>query len=353
MKVVPVLLCGGAGTRLWPASREDRPKQFVPLLGDCSTFQQTVLRVADPGTFDRPIVICNESYRDLVAQQLAEASAVADIVLEPCRRDSGPAILAGALWAERRRAGSVVLALPTDHVVKQPETFREACRIGRASVAGNRILTFGVRPDRPSSEYGYIRPAGDRAPGPVAAFVEKPDFATAEKYVAADYLWNSGNFMFRADVLAAEYGRFDPQTLAFVRAAISQAQVDGNAAYLHRESFEAATRRSFDYAVMEKTALADVLPISVGWSDVGSWQALWELSDKDPNNNAANGRAVFESAHNCCVISDRATVAVHEVDDIVVIVDGDTILVSRRGANMRTLVGKLKAEAPDLLKTAT
>jgi mannose-1-phosphate guanylyltransferase / mannose-6-phosphate isomerase len=217
-RIIPLIMCGGAGTRLWPASRENMPKQFIGLFGERSTFQDTILRVRDRATFDRPIIVSHEAYRSMVVEQLAAIGAEADILLEPCRRDSGPAILAGALHALARRADAIVLALAADHVVKYPDRFRGACFAGLDDVASGRILTFGVRPDGPSSEYGYIQPAGcdGEKPCPIVRFVEKPDRATAERYVAEGYLWNSGNFMFRADVLIDEYRHLDAATVRLV-----------------------------------------------------------------------------------------------------------------------------------------
>ncbi len=212
-RIIPLVMCGGAGTRLWPASREVRPKQFLPLFGPRSTFQQTLLRVSDPELFDRPIIITNAAYRFLVLEQLAEIGVDADVLLEPVRRDSGPAIVAGALFAQTRRDEAVVLALAADHVVQNVEAFRAACRQGLAGAEAGRIVTFGVKPERAATEYGYIA-LGETVVGEVRAvarFVEKPDAATAAAYVDEGYLWNSGNFMFRAEVLLDEYRKSDAE----------------------------------------------------------------------------------------------------------------------------------------------
>src|SRR5437762_68466 len=201
--LIPVLMCGGAGTRLWPVSRESMPKQFVPLVGDRSTFQQTLERVANP-MFARPIVITNADFRFIVAEQLRELGLEADIVLEPARRESGPAVAVAAALAARRDPAAITLVLAADHVIRKPDAFLAACRDAAAAAAAGRIVTFGVRPSAPATNYGYIRP-GAKLNGAAAlaveAFVEKPDAATAARYVADNYLWNSGNFMFRADVM--------------------------------------------------------------------------------------------------------------------------------------------------------
>src|ERR1700754_797258 len=210
-RIIPLIMCGGAGTRLWPGSREVRPKQFLPLFGARSTFQDTLLRVSDAGLFGRPIVITNAAYRFTVLEQLAEIGLEADVLLEPARRDSGPAIVAGALFAQTRDKDSVVLALAADHVVRDAPAFIAACRQGLAAADAGRIVTFGIKPERAATEYGYISP-GEVVSGDVRAvakFVEKPDQPTAAEYIKSGYLWNSGNFMFRADVLLGEYRKFD------------------------------------------------------------------------------------------------------------------------------------------------
>ncbi len=351
-RIVPLIMCGGAGTRLWPASREVRPKQFLSLFGKRSTFQDTVLRVSDQGLFERPIVITNAAYRFMVLEQLAEIGLEADILLEPVRRDSGPAIAAGAVFAEARDGDAIVLALAADHIVQNTAAFIAACRQGLVAAASGHIVTFGVQPERAATEYGYISPgkviAGEvRA---VAKFVEKPDPATAAGYIDAGYLWNSGNFMFRASVLLDEYRKVDADSVASIGEAVAKAGRDIGFVTLDPVSFEKALAISIDYAVMEKTARASVVPVSCGWSDVGSWHAVWELSDKDGQGNAAQGPAVFEDSRNCNVSTDKALVALEGVDDLVVVATEDAVLVSRqKDANgLKRLVAKVKMVAPEV-----
>ncbi|QDL97990.1 mannose-1-phosphate guanylyltransferase/mannose-6-phosphate isomerase [Rhodopseudomonas palustris] len=351
-RCVPLIMCGGAGTRLWPASREVRPKQFLPLFGKRSTFQETLLRVSDPALFGRPIVMTNTGYRFIVLEQLSELGIEADILLEPARRDSGPAIAAGAVLADQRDANAVVLALAADHVVRDTRSFVEACRAGKVAADEGFIVTFGVKPERPASDYGYIRP-GDRITDgvfKVGTFVEKPDAATAATYVEQGYLWNSGNFMFRAASLLEEYRQHDPDSIASITEAVTGAGRDLGFVTLAPEAFGRARAISVDYAVMEKTARAAVVPVDCGWSDVGSWHAVWELSDKDDHGNAAQGMAVFEDSRNCNVTSDKALVALEGVDDLVVVATTDAILVSRqKDANgLKRLVAKLKTVAPEV-----
>ena len=265
-KIIPLIMCGGAGTRLWPASREVRPKQFLPLFGTRSTFQETILRVSDPALFDRPVVITNNAYRFMVSEQLAEIGIEADILLEPMRRDSGPAIAAGAAFAQTRANDAVVLALAADHVVQDNAAFVAACREGLVAADQGRIVTFGVAPERAATEYGYINP-GDVVSGKVRSvkqFVEKPDAAKAAEYVKAGYLWNSGNFMFRASVLLDEYRSVDAASVQAVTDAVTKAGRDLGFITLDEAAFGSAKAISIDYAVMEKTKHAAVVPVACG-----------------------------------------------------------------------------------------
>ena len=351
-RIIPLIMCGGAGTRLWPASREVRPKQFLPLFGTRSTFQDTLLRVSDADLFARPIIITNAAYRFMVLEQLAEIGIEADVLLEPMRRDSGPAIVAGAAFAQTRDQDAVVLALAADHVVRDSAAFLAACRAGLAAAETGLIVTFGINPERAATEYGYISPgapvSGDvRA---VAKFVEKPDQPTAERYIREGYLWNSGNFMFRAGVLLDEYRKSDAGSVQTITDSVTKAGRDLSFIILESDAFAAAKPISIDYAVMEKTERAAVAPVSCGWSDVGSWHAVWELSDKDEQGNAARGTAVFEDSRNCNVVTDKALVALEGVDDLVVVAAQDAVLVSRqRDANgLKRLVAKLKTVAPEV-----
>lgn len=351
-RIIPLIMCGGAGTRLWPASREVHPKQFLQLFGPRSTFQDTLLRVSDAALFERPVVITNTAYRFMVLEQMAEIGLEADILLEPMRRDSGPAIAAGAAFAQMRDSEAIVLALAADHVVRDIDAFLVACRQGLAAAEAGRIVTFGVQPERAATEYGYISP-GEVISGEVrsvARFVEKPDLKTAAEYVKAGYLWNSGNFMFRASVLLDEYRNVDPDSVQAVTDSVTKAGRDLGFVTLDPDAFGSAKAISIDYAVMEKTSRAAVVPVACGWSDVGSWRAVWELSDKDAQGNAAQGAAVFEDSRNCNVSTDRALVALEGVDDLVIVATQDAVLVSRQkdAGGLKRLVAKLKTVAPEV-----
>jgi mannose-1-phosphate guanylyltransferase/mannose-6-phosphate isomerase len=344
-------MCGGAGTRLWPASRENRPKQFLPLFGPLSTFQETVRRVSDPALFGRPIIVTNGQYRFLVTEQLAEIGAEADILLEPVRRDSGPAIVAGSLFARNRDKDCMVVALAADHVVTDTGAFAKVCvAASRAAATDNRIVTFGVRPNRPATEYGYIR-AGAAIGADIFAidqFVEKPDAATAKRYVAEGYLWNSGNFLFPAALLLEEYRAFEPDSAGAIGQAVAAAGRDLGFVTLNPEAFSRAAAKSIDYAVMERTTHAAVMPVSYGWSDVGSWQAVWELSARDSAQNAAQGSAYFVDSSGCYVAADKQLVALFGLQDVVVVATADAVLVARReeADGLRRVVAKLKDVAP-------
>jgi len=348
--IVPLVMCGGAGTRLWPASREGRPKQFLPLLGPRSTFQETMLRVSDASIFGRPIVITNAEYRFIVKEQLDEIGIVADILLEPIRRDSGPAIAAGAVFGEKRDGDPIMMALAADHQVADSAAFVAACREAASAALDGRIVTFGVKPDRPAIDYGYIRPGNEIGRGvfEVQQFVEKPDAETAKRYIAEGHLWNSGNFIFRARDLLSEYASFESQSVSATSDAIEAAGSDIGFVTIDASHFSRAKAISIDYAVMEKTKRAAVIPVSYGWSDIGSWHAVWELSPHDAQGNAVQGRAVFVDTRNSFVSSEKPLVALFGVEDVVVVASEDAVLIADRKntAEMKRLVTRLKEVAP-------
>ncbi len=347
VKIVPVILCGGAGTRLWPASRETRPKQFLPLAGPRSTFQEAVLTVSDTELFAKPIVVANRDHGFLVNEQLEGIGASAEILLEPCRRDSGPAVAAAALFALSRDPEAVVLVLAADHLVRRPDIFRAACAAALPVAEAGHIVVFGVSPATPSTAYGYIRPGAALAEtglSAVEAFVEKPDAATAARYLADGYLWNSGNFLFSAKIMLGEYEAVDPRTVKAVAEAVGSAEKDLNFLRLNEEAFGRATARSLDYAVMEHTLRAAVLPIDHGWSDLGTWDAIWDVGTKDSSGNVVRGPVEMVGSTNSFAMSDRHLIAVAGLDDVVVVADDDAILVARRSDadSIRATVTKLR-----------
>lgn len=348
--IIPLLMCGGAGTRLWPLSRESEPKQFLRLFGKRSTFQDTVLRITDPGIFERPIVVTNAAYRFVVQEQLKELGIEGDILLEPVRRDSAPGIAAGAAFAAARDSDAIVVAVAADHVVSDTSGFRDACRVAADVARTGYITTFGITPTRPATEYGYIKrgePLGNAA-FKVERFVEKPDLDTATRYVDEGYLWNSGNFVFPAEKLLDEYRRNEPASAEAVSVAVGSAKRDLGFIALNSDAFSQVTAKSIDYAVMERITDTAVVPVSHDWSDVGSWQAVWELSGKDEQGNVAQGEVVFADARDCNVIANKAVVALDGVDNLTVIVTDDAVLVSNQKdpARFKRLIGTLRQRAP-------
>jgi mannose-1-phosphate guanylyltransferase / mannose-6-phosphate isomerase len=349
-QIVPVIMCGGAGTRLWPVSRESMPKQFVSLVGAQSTFQQVLARTSDPALFTRPIVITNDDFRFVVGEQLRECGITADVVLEPMRRDSAPAVTAAAqLVAERDRDG-LVLVLAADHVIRKPDAFREACRQAAAAAAEGRIVTFGIEPTHPATSYGYIRPGAKLNGGSIRAvdaFVEKPDAGTASQYIADSYLWNSGNFLFQASTMLAEIKRFEPDMAEAVKAAVVGRTRDLEFQRLAAEHFARAPARSIDYAVMERTELAAVVPADLGWSDVGSWNSVWDVLDHDAAGNVTEGPVITLDSRNSLVHAEETVLtALVGLDDVVVVTTADAVLVVARDQveKVKTLVDHLKLQ---------
>jgi mannose-1-phosphate guanylyltransferase/mannose-6-phosphate isomerase len=347
-KVVPVILAGGAGTRLWPVSRDALPKQFLPLVGERSTYQDTLLRVADGGLFAPPIVITGADFRFFARRQAEDVGIDVTVVIEPMRRDSGPAVAAAAALARSRDPEAVVLALAADHVILDVEEFSAACLAGLKAAEAGRIVTFGITPSAPKTSYGYIRRGqaieSDQVFA-VEAFVEKPDPQTAVRYVAEGYLWNSGNFLFRAEVLLGELGRFEPAMAAAVEAAVAGAKEDLGFVRLATEAFGSAPQKSIDYAVMEKTELAAVVVGNFRWSDIGSWDAIFDIAERDKAGNAVYGAVVTTDARNCVIHSPDRLTAVIGTDDLVVVSTPDAVLVipRARAQEVRELVGKLKS----------
>ena len=349
-RLIPVVMCGGAGTRLWPVSRESMPKQFVPLVDERSTFQQVLGRIADAELFERPIIITNSDFRFIVAEQLRECEIEADIVLEPMRRDSAMAVAVAAALARERDPEAVVLILAADHVVRNVEAFKSACREAAIAAADGLIVTFGINPTFPATHYGYIRP-GSKVNGGAAlaveAFVEKPDAETAGDYVAENYLWNSGNFAFRADIMLEEIAHYEPEIAAAAKLAVEGMARDLDFLRLPAEPFGQAPKKSIDYAVMERTDRAAVVPVDLGWSDVGSWSAVWDVMSHDADGNASTGSVVFHDSRNSLVRSEDAILtAVVGLEDIIVVATPDAVLVTSRdkAEQVKGLVEQLKAQ---------
>ena len=361
-----VLLSGGSGTRLWPLSREAYPKQFLPLLGEHSLLQATWLRVRDlpgvgaPNVVDNLVVVANEEHRFMVAEQLRELGARADaLILEPVGRNTAPAIAVAALRAMAEGEDPILLVLPSDHVIGDEAGFRAAvgAALPVAESGGQHgrgaLVTFGIVPNAPETGYGYILAKGSKATGgegarPIERFVEKPDLATATAYLASgDYFWNSGMFLFRASRYLEELETFAPQILAQCRAAIAGATVDNDFLRLDRAAFEACPSDSIDYAVMEQTAHAFVLPIDVGWNDVGTWSALWQIAEQDADGNAHRGDVLAIDTRNTLAWSQGRLIALIGLDDMVVVDTDDALLVAHRDRvqDVKRIVAQIKDDA--------
>jgi mannose-1-phosphate guanylyltransferase/mannose-6-phosphate isomerase len=329
--ITPVILVGGSGKRLWPLSRESMPKQFVPLLGKLSTFQQTLQRVADRSLFAKPVIATNDSYRFMVEGQAKELDIDIEILVEPSRRDSGPAIAAAAAYTKSLGA-QAVLALASDHLVIGMKEFLEGCREGLVAVQQGGIVTFGIPPTEPKTDYGYIRPSSESI-GPVlkvAAFVEKPSAQKAMLYIAEGLLWNSGNFLFPPALLLSEMARFEPEMAAAAEEAVTKAKRSSSTIFLDAEAFAKAPAKSIDYAVMERTDKCWVVPARFRWSDLGTWDALLDVGSADSEGNVIEGTVEIDHVRNSYIRSDGPLTAVIGVEDVVVVAMNDAVLVGHR-----------------------
>jgi mannose-1-phosphate guanylyltransferase/mannose-6-phosphate isomerase len=327
MPVYPVIMCGGGGTRLWPASSASVPKQFLALVGDQSTFQETAARVAGVEEFAQLVIIGNHSYADLIETQLHDIGLSAALILEPVGRDSGPAIAAAAAWIAQSDPSGVAVVVASDHHLPDAASFRTAVSVAVAAAREGRIVTFGVEPRAPSPAYGYIQPAAGEGPVvPIAAFVEKPKAADALAYVNAGYLWNSGNFVARAETLLAAFDAHSPEISRVARDAVSKARLTPGRTILS-DVFATAPKISFDYAVMEKTPNAAVLPVSFDWSDLGAWSAVLAVSKRDAAGNAVLGEAILVNTQDCLIRTDGPQVVTIGVRDLAVVVENGAVLV--------------------------
>ncbi|MBB3225868.1 mannose-1-phosphate guanylyltransferase/mannose-6-phosphate isomerase [Luteibacter sp. Sphag1AF] len=349
--IVPVILSGGSGTRLWPLSRQNRPKQFLALVGDSTLFQQTVERTAKLNDAAAPIVVCSEDHRFTVAEQLQDLGIKgASILLEPSPRNTAPAIALAAMHALAADANAVLLVLPADHLIGKESSFVSAVSRATPLADDGWLVTFGIRPEAPETGFGYIR--RDRALSDagftVGSFVEKPDMDTARRYVeSGEYDWNSGMFLFSAARYLEELKAHSPDIHAASQAVFQTAHGDLDFVRFDKAAMDAVPDNSIDYAVMEKTDRAAVVPVSCAWSDIGSWSALWEASDKDTDGNVTDGDVIALDTRNTLVRTHaRHLVATIGLDDVVIIATPDATLVAARDKvqDVKKLVDRLKKD---------
>ena len=345
----PVVLAGGSGSRLWPKSRAALPKQFLALTSEQTMLQETLQRL-DGSSAANPIVICNDAHRFLVAEQLRQMGGDhGGIILEPVGRNTAPAIALAALHAMQTDDDPVLLVLAADHLIKDSAGFQAAVSKANELAMDGNLVTFGIVPDQAHTGYGYIK--GGEAIGvgmKVDEFVEKPDLATAQQYVdSGNYFWNSGMFMFKASVYLAELKKHAPEMYSICEQAIASESKDLDFIRIDPEIFATCPDDSIDYAVMEKTALAAMVPLDAGWSDVGSWSSLWETADnKDENGNVIVGDAILEGVNNSYINSEERLIAVVGLDDVVVVETKDAVMVANKNKvqDIKNVVNKLKAE---------
>lgn len=357
--LLPVVLSGGSGTRLWPLSREKYPKQLLPLIGEDSLLQATIRRIEGLAgiRLEAPMVVCNEEYRFVIAEQLRLMNIAGTILLEPVGRNTAPALTLAALAAMREGGDPILLVMPADHVILDTAAFQTVVRKGMTLATEGAVVTFGITPDSPETGFGYIQYGVELREGGaygIARFVEKPDLATAQAYLDdGNYLWNSGLFMLRASVWLAAIAICRKDILIACRAAWDQGSVDGEFLRVGKEAFAQCPSDSIDYAVMERIAAGDnalphgvVIPLAAGWSDVGAWDSLWQVLPKDGEGNVSQGDVLLHDCRNTLVMSGSRLVACVGVEDVVVVETPDAILVVHKDKtqDVKKIVDSLKRE---------
>lgn len=353
--MIPVILSGGSGTRLWPLSRSSYPKQFLSITEEKTLFQLTLERISklnqELANFQNPIIVTNENHRFIVAEQLRLQKTLAQILLEPIARNTAPAIAAAAELALSHGEDPVLLILAADHVIEQQESFNQAVEVGLTAAESGKLVTFGIVPTSPETGYGYIKAQQkieetQLQSYPVAQFVEKPNLETAQQYLAdGSYLWNSGMFMFKASTYLQELEKFNPAIVKNAKNAIRESKNDLDFVRLDKTSFEQCPEDSIDYAVMEKTEHAVIVPLNVNWNDVGAWNSVWEVSDKDENGNSIRGDVIAHNTHNSLIHAETRLVSTLGLENVVVIETADAVLVADQSKvqDIKKIVEKLKS----------
>jgi mannose-1-phosphate guanylyltransferase/mannose-6-phosphate isomerase len=353
--IIPVILSGGSGTRLWPLSRALYPKQLLSLIGEKTMLQDTVLRLASADDLGPVYCVCNESHRFLVAEQLHEINTnIGEIILEPTGRNTAPAAAVAAMHITRKYPDALILILPADHIILEPLAFAAAVADGRAAAEDGSLVTFGIVPASPETGYGYIRASVkgvEKQPAyPVVEFVEKPDRPTAERYLASgDYFWNSGIFLFKAETYLQELEAHDPKIVAACREAIDKALEDLDFLRLNGEAFLSSPSDSIDYAVMEKTRRAMLVPLDAGWNDVGAWSALWDVHERDKEGNVTKGDVLLHDVQNSYIHATSRLVTAVGLADHIIVETSDAVLVATkdRVQDVKLLVEQLNGKKRD------
>jgi mannose-1-phosphate guanylyltransferase / mannose-6-phosphate isomerase len=352
--IYPVVLSGGSGTRLWPMSRMLYPKQLLTLLGRESLLQQTVRRVADGERFAAPLLVANEEHRFIIAEQLREIALMPRaLLLEPIGRNTAPAACVAALALSEADPDPLMLVMPSDHTIGDDEAFLAAVGLAARAARNGALVSFGIAPERAETGYGYIRRGGSsetQGVFAVAEFVEKPGPQQAQQYLTSgEYFWNSGIFLFPAQLYIDELERLRPDMVAACRRALADGRRESDFIRLDKDAFYACDGDSIDYAVMENTRRAAVVPVAMGWSDIGSWDALWEMSSKDSDGNSVEGNVIAENTRNCYLRSEAGLVAAIGIEDLVVVGTADAVMVAprKRTQEVKTLVARLVKERRD------
>lgn len=343
--LIPVIMAGGSGSRLWPLSRTMYPKQFLNIVGENTMLQDTLLRLAELESSD-PIIICNNEHRFLVAEQLRDIDYAGEIILEPFGRNTAPAITLAALQALEKDKESTLLVLAADHVIQDTSGFCESIKSAISLAENNELVTFGIVPDKPETGFGYIKAGAKLSAGfKVDKFVEKPSYDVAKSYVdSGEYFWNSGMFLFKASVFLEELEKYNPEILDVCKKCIGNARKDLDFLRISQDDFESCPSDSIDYAVMEKTESAAIIPLDVGWNDIGSWSAMWDINAKDENNNKLIGDVIAEKSSNCFIRAEDRLVSVLGLDNVVVVDSKDALLVANKSMvqDVKTIVSRLK-----------
>jgi len=351
--IIPVILSGGSGTRLWPLSRALRPKQLLSMTSNHTMIQDTVSRLSGIASLAEPIIVCNEEHRFTIAEQMREINVTpTSIILEPFGKNTAPAVAISALQSQNIDDDAVLLVLPADHVIGNVDSFHAAVAAGYKAALNDELVTFGIVPSEPETGYGYIKSGDEIDDGifRVEAFVEKPDLETAQSYLdEGNYYWNSGMFMFKAAKYLSELQTHNAEMYTCSKLSLEAAKSDMDFTRLDREEFEKCPSDSIDYAVMEKTNDAAVIPVDIGWNDIGSWSALWDVGASDESGNVTHGDVVLHDSSNSYVHSDSRLVTVVGLNDHVVVETADAVLVAHRdkSQNVKDIVEKLKAANRD------